>query len=147
MRLAPFVVCALAATADARLMRTWHYDELYAKAEVIVIASPVSTHDREEHELLPDIQSVGPSGKASPVFARRVESTLKVVAAIKGAPGASIVLHHDREEGPPSARGPGFVQLDPKHHYLMFLVRDKDGQYVAVSGLTDPDLAIKELRQ
>jgi hypothetical protein len=151
MRISAIVACLAAwtATSDARIHRAWSYDELTAAADVIVIATPIATHDRSEHDTLPGITSVAPNGKVSPVIALRVETELRVVTVLKGNASASIVLHHYRDEpGDVAKNGPGFVAFTPKdkRQYLMFLTKDRDGQYVAVSGQTDPDLAIEPLQ-
>ena len=69
---------------------------------------------------------------------------------MKGTAGDNILLRHYKEASSGiSKNGPGLVSFDPKDgkQYLMFLVREKDGRYVAVSGQTDPDLSIEALQQ
>ena len=151
MRISAIVMCLVVwtATGDARIHRSWSYDELSAAAELIVIATPIATRDRSERETLPGITSVAPNGKTSPVIAQRVETELRVVTVLKGKAGATIVLHHDRDEpGDIAKNGPGFVAFAPKdkRQYFMFLTKGEGGQYVAVSGQTDPDLAIEPLQ-
>jgi hypothetical protein len=66
----------------------------------------------------------------------------------KGKKARDIVLRHYREASSQlSINGPGLVAFDPTAgtQYLMFLVREKDGRYAAVSGQTDPDMAIEPL--
>ena len=63
--------------------------------------------------------------------------------------GHTIVLHHYKEADGPTINGPGLVTFDPKDRkqYLMFLTRDRDGEYIAVSGQTDPDQSVEALRE
>ncbi len=143
--------------AEARTTRAWSYSVLYDGADLVVIATPTATRMREEQAQLPDIQQTDKNGKTGPVMAQRVETELRVVVVLKGkAQDAqdkatkTILLHHytDIPNSGPSLDGPGFVAFDPKDRkqYLMFLKRGKNGQYVAVSGQTDPHFSIEELR-
>ncbi len=151
------VVMTLTAPAVARLHRAWSYEDLAKAATLVVIARPVVTTATGRRETLPNISNVDPAGKVSPVQAERVETELEVVVVLEGTPrnaaGKStrrIVLHHHRElPGSTAKNGPGLVSFDPKAptQYLMFLVREPDGRYAAVSGFTDPDQAIEPLRR
>ena len=59
----------------------------------------------------------------------------------------TMVLHHFTLVKPSAARGPDLVSFEPKDkkRFLMFLQKEADGRYVAVSGQTDPQDAIMEI--
>ncbi|MCU1291231.1 MAG: hypothetical protein JWP08_81, partial [Bryobacterales bacterium] len=51
-------VCFILATAllaQARLMNSWSYQELYDQSDLVVIAKPVSTQETTEKATLPNI--------------------------------------------------------------------------------------------
>lgn len=138
------LVMALAAgTADARGMRGWTYRELVEAAEVVAIVTPTRTKQRPEKAPLPDMPSV---------TAQRVETELALVAVLKGTPADTkkLLLHHyvDTRTGA-IANGPLLVAFEPKDRlqYLVFLKKGSDGQYVAVTGQTDPMFSFEKLQQ
>jgi hypothetical protein len=145
--LAVTTVCVLPALARPIAVRS--YDQLTKEADLVVIASPTATRDTPERRNLPGFSS------AIPVIG--VETTFQVAAMLKGEvnPGPTdkskpLTLHHyrlpDRAAALPN--GPGLVAFDPKDRkqYLLFLKREADGRFCAVSGQTDPDLSIEPLR-
>lgn len=147
---------AAGGVARARLTRAWGYDDLLKGADLVVIARPGTTTDTGKQEELPGIRQVDKSGKESPVMGERLATDFTVVTVLKGKAldpkgkaHGTFVLHHDKDgAGGPAIDGPGFVTFDASAHkqYLMFLVRGKDGQYAAVSGLTDPWFSIEPLQ-
>jgi hypothetical protein len=143
-------LAALAGTAEARILRSWPYTELMKAADLVVIATPVATTATGRLEELPNILEGDASRNASTVKAERLETELDVTVTLKGNAAAKIVLHHTREHpvGKLQLDGPGYVSFDPKdkRQYLMFLVREPDGRYAAVSGQTDPNQAIEPLQ-
>ena len=145
-------------TAHARLTRAWTYQELYDAADLVVIVTSGKTRTLKEQAALPDIQQGKADGTTGPVMGQRVETELQVVTVLKGTAldvkgkaSKTVVLHHYAEVpgAGVSINGPTLVSFDPttKIQYLVFLTRGKDGQYVAVSGQTDPWFSIEELRQ
>jgi hypothetical protein len=145
--LALTLTCALPALSRPVAFR--NYDQLTAEAEVVVIASPTAVRDTPERSELPYI--------APAMKAMGVETTFEVVALLKGelrpktaGKPRSLVLHHYRLAGSaaPIPNGPGLVTFDTKSRkqYLMFLTREPDGRYQALSGQTDPDLSVEPLR-
>jgi len=150
------VLIAFAGTAEARLHKAWNYAELMKAADLVVIVTPGATTATGKQDAFPDITSVDPKGKSSPVMGERLETDLEVVTVmkgkaldVKGKASKRIVLHHYREVSTaPSVNGPGLVSFDPTQNqqYLMFLIREQDGRYAAVSGQTDPDMAIEVLQ-
>lgn len=150
------VVLGLTSAATARGMRWWGYADLTDGAELVVIAKPLRSKNTGAKAPLPDISDTDASGRTVPLLAGRVETELQVMAVlkgkpldVKGKPAKTIILHHYRElRTGPIGNGPGLVVFDPteRKQFLMFLVRGKDGQYVAVSGQTDPVFSIEELK-
>ena len=53
--IAVFLLLATALLAQARLMKSWSYQELYDQSDLVVIARPISTHDTSEKATLPNI--------------------------------------------------------------------------------------------
>lgn len=148
---------AAAAPADARISRAWNYDDLHDAADLVVIAYATKTTVRPEQAELPNIYQTKPNGTTGPVMGQRVETELQVRAVLKGKPldakgkkSKLILLHHYAEVAGagPVLDGPMLISFDPKAktQYLMFLDRGPDGQYVAVSGQTDPWYSIDALR-
>src|SRR3989442_9380840 len=50
-----FLLLATALLAQARLMKSWSYQELYDQSDLVVIAKPISTQDTIEKASLPNI--------------------------------------------------------------------------------------------
>lgn len=121
-------------------------------ADLIVIGTPVEVKETAERSPLPNIAKIsfrdGKDGKKSDVMGVGIETTFDVLAVLKGdAALKKFILHHYREVETASINGPGLVSFDPtqKKRYLMFLERETDGLYGAVSGQTDPYIAIREI--
>ncbi|MFI5247381.1 MAG: hypothetical protein ACHQWV_02370 [Nitrospirales bacterium] len=135
---------------DARGHRAWSYPQLRDEADTIVIATPTTVEETTERTPLPNITLVSQDGNKSDVIGAGIETTFEVLAVLKGdATPKSLVLHHYRQAEPerPSINGPGLVAFHPKERrrFLMFLKREADGRYCAVSGQTDPYIAIHEI--
>jgi hypothetical protein len=135
--------------ALARPVAFRNYDQLTAEAELVVIATPTAVRETPERTNLPFL--------APPLKAIGVETTFEVSALLKGelpdVPAGKprrLVLHHYRlpASTAPIPNGPGLVSFDPaaRKQYLMFLKREPDGRYQALSGQTDPDMSIEPLR-
>ena len=150
MCLASFILAlGYAQGAQAHMMRSISYSELFKKADRIVIAKPItkSAHTNERG-YFDDLVSVDQSGKETPVPAAGVETTFEVLEVVKGPEAPKrFVLHHYRDATPPSAGlsvdGPFTVSFDPtdptrRRDFLLFLVREKDGRYAPYGGQTDP---------
>lgn len=139
-------------TTHARLMRLWSYQELHARADLVVIARPRAVRHLQEQSALPNIQRLLPGGTRAPVIGRAVETDFEVVVLLKGAEtaltGGKLTLYHFQLPPAPMLNGPGLVAFEPtaQTQYLLFLVRRMDGRYETVSGQTDPDQAIEPLR-
>jgi hypothetical protein len=135
----------LASLASARPVRIWSFRELTDQADLIVIAIPLAVRD------------TGQKTNIAAYPATSVETTFEVFSVVKGEKDAQkIVFHHfRRDRGPKRVGGtpqvevnpPGLVSFAPKEkkRYLLFLKREEDGRYSALTGQTDPVNAVHEL--
>jgi hypothetical protein len=133
----------------ARRHEAWSYDRLAKEADLIVIATPISTRDTAERTTLPGIERVDANKVRSAIPAIGVETTFTTLAVLKGyAKITKVVFHHLREtELKISFDGPELVTFDPKEKksFLLFLKRESDGRYAPLTGQTDPDGGVKDL--
>ena len=118
------------------------YQEMFDKADLVVIARALETKDTSERsKLLHDVDVIGVETE----FVTRV--TLKGPKEIR-----KFVLHHYREEpdDASTANGPALIRIPPgpRHpDFLMFLKKEKNGRYAPVTGQTDPMLfSVLELK-
>jgi len=116
---------------SARIVRTWSYQEMFDKADLIVVASVVSTKDTKERTTLLNINVVG-------VFTEF--RSLLILKGSKTVP--TFQLHHYRlqsENEENIVNGPDLVRIGPHHPiFLLFLIKDRDGKYSPLTGQTDP---------
>ena len=141
---------SLFVAASARPLSYLPYDtnRLTLEADLIVIAAPVTVRETKEKTTIPFIASHDIDGY-HPVPAIGVETTFKVLSVSKGDTTLKrFVLHHLRivkeSDSEITYEQPLLVSFNPKEKikYLMFLKKESDGRYAAVSGQTDPLLAI-----
>lgn len=121
----------------ARLMEAWTYQEMFNKADLVVIGRNVSTSDLDEHILLP--------GYKPPLPVVGVITKFKIGLVLKGPKEtAEIELHHyryaNRNDEDAVSNAPNLIDIKSNFHasFLLFLIKDKDGKYVPLSGQTDP---------
>lgn len=127
----------------ARMTEFWTYQEMFDKADLVVIARVVSTKDIDERStLLDNINVIG------------VITEFRSRLILKGAQNVTTFqLHHYRlqsESDENVANGPDLIRFPrPRPHppFLMFLIKEADGRYAPVGGQTDPaGLSVLELR-
>jgi hypothetical protein len=142
----------LGTAAFARVHVYWPYDRLTQEADLIVIAAPVSVHDTTEKTVFPGVAEHGPKDGPSGshlIPAIGVETTFAVSSVLKGDTNTTtFVFHHLREAESKLGYGSlGIVAFDPKEkkQFLLFLKRESDGRYAALTGQTDPDDSVKDL--
>ncbi len=118
------------------------YQEMFDKADLVVIAMAGDTKDTNERaKLLKDIEVIGVETE----FTTRL--TLKGPKEIR-----NFQLHHYRTPDDVFVtNGPHLVSihLPPGRHpdFLMFLIKEKDGRYAPVTGQTDPaSFSVLELK-
>jgi hypothetical protein len=149
LKIAAILLLLLPIQANARIVSLPNYQEMLAKADLVVIANPMSkTSDTAEHSFLPGISRQDMDGKTSQIESIGVETVFVVCAVLKGDTSLKqFTLHHYREAHilKTELNGPGLVYFDPSRptangSYLLFLLREPDGHYAPVGGQTDPDL-------
>lgn len=129
--------------AHARIVRSFSHEELRNGADLIVIATPAAVREMAERAPLPDISQAG-----KPVMGSGIETSFHTLTVLKGDTTLSnFMLHHYSATGP-QLNGPSLVSFNPVQHnnFLLYLKRASDGRYEAVSGQTDPDMSIKEIK-
>jgi hypothetical protein len=129
------VVLATVGTASARITVAWTYQQMWDKADLVVIAYGVSTRDTAERTTLNDLEP------HVPVI--DVVSEFKTSLVLKGKRDTgTFQLHHYRfasAHDQLAANSPDLVRLSKTHlPFLMFLVKEPDGRYAPVTGQTDP---------
>ncbi|MCC7250233.1 MAG: hypothetical protein IT473_16560 [Lysobacter sp.] len=131
------LLCAIPLVAYPRLIATPDDQDLFDRADAVVIAVPLVGRDTDERAVLPgirpDVRVVG------------VTTELEVKAWLKGAPRTpKIELHHYRldseKASQPLLNGPLLLEFHTAESrtYLMYLVREPDGRYAPATGQTDP---------
>lgn len=121
--------------ATARPVRGWSTAELWAKADLVVIATAKSTQDAENQRFDHPQDDTWVA----------VETVFDAQASLKGGlKEKTLTLRHLRyynKQAEVTVRdGPAFVEFDvhKKNSYLMFLKRGTDGLYEPLTGQTDP---------
>jgi hypothetical protein len=141
-------VFAVTCLSDARPVAQWTYKKLVEDADLVVIATPIETKDKEK-TVIPNMLRAGADGKNVPVPAVGIETRLKVLAVFKGDRRLKdLALYHLREAKPENVpNGPRLISFDLKgqRRYLLFLKREADGRFVSVTGQLDAAVAVKDL--
>jgi hypothetical protein len=146
LALAALVVAAC--LCDARPVAQWTYEKLIGDSDLVVIATPTATRDKEK-TVIPNLRRARADGKYVAVPAVGIETRLKVLAVLKGDPKLKdIVLYHLREakaENVPN--GPQLISFDVKgrRRYLLFLKRAADGRFLSVTGQVDAAVGVRDL--
>jgi hypothetical protein len=102
---------------------------MFDKADLVVIAKPVSTHPTNEHAALEGISLIG------------VDTKFETRVVLKGSKQISqLILHHYKlGTNIPIVDGPSLIEFDPSRPgaFLLFLIREADGRYAPVTGQLD----------
>jgi hypothetical protein len=146
--LALLMALVLVANSHARLNYAWSYEELLRLADLVVVATAITTKETTERTTIEKTRynSINPPFKAV-----GLETTFSVQTILKGKlPEKTFVLHHYREANPSAQVNAGPMQVTFKSDktivYLLFLTRESDGRYAAVSGQIDPAFSIKRIQ-
>lgn len=120
------VLGATTFVADARLINSRSFRELCERADIIVVAKPISTKDTAEQI---DLRGIRPA-----VHAVGLSSEFEVSLVLKGDNSLKkLVVHHYRLANPDQLMqdATGLASFDPKEskRYLLFLQRESDGRY------------------
>lgn len=129
---------------DARIVKPWTYQEMFDKADLVVIAEVLSTKDTEERSALQDLEPH--------VDVIGIVTDFKSRLTLKGSQNVkTFQLHHYRfqsEDDKLAANSPDLVELSGQRQvFLLFLVKERNGRYAPVTGQTDPaSFAVLELK-
>jgi len=133
--LVTWLILLSSAAVHARAMRWWSYADLLDKSQLVVIATPMFTHDTKDHSRIPSFED-------QPVIG--VETKFTVITVLKGPPAMkTFPLHHYRADHMAVPNAPFFLIFEPKKRYRLYLVREADGRYAPVSGQIDPELSVR----
>ncbi len=132
-----FSVLCFGRQAVAGTVIEYPYQQYANKSDLIVIAeASARTKDTPETTDVPNMGSLKLDGTLSPIPARGVETTFKVLSTLKGDQDmTNLTLHHYRYNGNKAfINGPPLPTFDPDdkqktHTFLMFLVREPDGRF------------------
>jgi len=126
-----------AAAAGGRAQHVWTFDELTAKADLVVIASHISSQDTGRRRTHPELKG--------DVRAVEMRTELRVLQVLKGDPtgvvrtGATVALRHYMVIRQDRFNLGSVLRFgEPGHPYMLFLVREPDGVYEPVSGQIFP---------
>jgi hypothetical protein len=126
----------------ARFIDDRAFEELFAKADFVVLAKPISaTHDTPERSaLLGNVPVIG------------VITKFQTLLVLKGVKKGRFILHHYRETPLPPyvafVNGPTLHSFDPKKDhrpYLLFLRREQDGRFAPVADQSDLDVSVRQV--
>jgi hypothetical protein len=120
------------------------FQEMFDKADLVVVATAIKTKDTNERKKLIDIdvvETTRPDLLKDEVIG--VETEFQTRLTLKGPKDMrKFLLHHYRlaveEEGGYGA--PNLIQIPSQRRptFLMFLIKEKDGRYAPVTGQFDP---------
>ncbi|HEY5792546.1 MAG TPA: hypothetical protein VIS74_04565 [Chthoniobacterales bacterium] len=137
------VICLIIDT-QARIVPAWPFSEMEKRADLVIIGIPKPTEETGEKiqiEKTP-FNSIHP-----PFNAIGLNTPFQVEAVLKGDKKIKeIILHHYRTDAS-LPDGPSLVRFDKTNRspYLLFLSREPDGRYQAVTGQIDPAFSIRKL--
>ena len=124
------------AGGTAQVPHAWTFDELTAKADLVIIASHLGTQDTGRRRMDAELKSEA--------RAAELRTELKVLQVLKAdhargvAAGATLSLRHYSVLEPPFSMGSTLKFGESARAYLVFLARKPDGVYEPVSGQVFP---------
>jgi hypothetical protein len=129
-----------------RITKSWSYREMFDRADLVIVATPISTKDTDERTTLQDLRP--------PVGVVAILTEFKTLLVMKGAKDIqTFQLHHYRLESEELREtledGPDLVRIRIEDHstFLLFLTKESNGRYAPVTGQTDPALfSVLELK-
>ena len=119
----------------ARIFHLPSDEELLAKSDLVVIATPIANHDTKDR--IADFFNFHAE-------ALGVETTFAVSAVVKGDPKTKeLILYHYRGPASGTPNGPMLVAFDPakKKVFRLYLLRLTNGAYAPTAGQMDTELA------
>jgi hypothetical protein len=153
-KIIPILVClmllGLVFVSYSRSIIIYSFDELTDKATVVVIATP-TTVTATTNQCTFDGGNIMGTG---------VETSFRILGVFKGDRNIKeLTLRYFARSTPESEMkngvmigyldGPGLISFEPNSHkqYLMFLQKEADGRYVAVTGQEDPIYSVQQLKE
>jgi len=141
------LICALIEPLSARprVGLALSFQEMFDKADLVVIATVIKTKDTTERKKLIDIdivETARPDLLQDEVIG--VETEFETRLTLKGSKEVNkFLLHHYRPAGQNEGGygAPNFVRIPSGYPgtFLMFLIKEKDGRYAPITGQFDPD--------
>jgi hypothetical protein len=136
--LAAALISVPAAFLQARVFHMPSDEELLAKSDLVVVATPTATHETKDR--VADFfnfhaEAVG------------VETTFAVSAVVKGDPATKeLILYHYWGRASAVPNGAMLVSFDPakKEVFRLYLIRLANGRYAPAAGQMDAALSIKK---
>lgn len=125
----------------ARITKGWRYQEMFDKADLVVIARRVTSNDTDERSTILTHAVIGVLTDFNTYLVLKGDKTIK-----------TFQLHHYRlasdSDKVTIANGPNLIAFDWEHpSFLLFLTKQPDGRYAPVSGQEDSaDFSVLELR-
>jgi poly-D-alanine transfer protein DltD len=139
-------VCFLPQQMHARLSRHWTYNEMFDRADLVVIARVIASHKTEERTTLPDyaptLNVVGMITNFAIGLVLKGSKEIKTFELFHYA----YASHKDEDA---TSNTPFLLNIKPggEATFLLFLTKRDDGRYVPVTGQTDPAfLSVLELQ-
>jgi len=140
------VVVFTALSAHARPVRLWQPEELYEKADVVIVGVVEQTRDTGRTATIR-------LGNNPPLPVRRFRATVRIVEILKGKGENSMVIEYApldwKAIKQPVGNGPGRFMVQRDKMYLLYLKRTAEGAVWvgALDGEFDDDQAVKLLPQ
>lgn len=148
------IVLGITTSSDARLIPEWPYTKLMEESDVVVVGVPLQSDytGQKTDEII-----------GSGATLHKVHTKFQVRLTLKGKPNRELVVRHfelvlrplEVVEDPPNTiefvkrkrKGEAGIVLaeSKKDEYLLFLKTDTDGSFAFVTGVMDPQLAVRSL--
>jgi hypothetical protein len=122
--------------AAMQVGRTWTFDELTAQADLVVIATHISTEDTGRRRMHPELRP--------DVRVAELRTDLKVLQVLKGGaadrllPGATLTVRHYQVIAEGFVNTGSALRFANSRAYLLFLKHQPGGPYEPISGHTSP---------
>ena len=129
----------LALSSEARIVRSWSYQELYEQADVVAIVEVTSVS--KSKELMPGNSNAerfeGKVAQLAVGLVLKGEADLKTINLLHFAYAKTLAVYN----------GADFIDFSDskEHQYLVFLKKDKTGKLVPVTGRADAAQSVKKI--
>jgi hypothetical protein len=127
------VAIGLISDVEARIAKAWEDQEVFDRADLVVVAQLIATKDTDERSTVLTHDVIG------------VVTEFRTRLILKGEKSlTSFQLHHYRlaskSDAQTIANGPALIEIPEDKHptYLLFLLREADGRYAPATDQIDP---------